>query len=276
MQDSGIGLRYSSPQDSSGRTMNSTSNPWLVWPRPNPNARLRLFCFPYAGGGSSIYRHWTNKLQTDLEIISIELPGRGTRIREEPLNRLAPLVEAAAQAMIPHLNKPYAFFGHSMGALLSFEMARYLRRHHPQVLAPSHLFVSGRCAPQCDTGRLLVHNLAESELVKEIQRLNGTPPEILADPELRALVLPVLRADFAVWDTYVYEQEEPLACPISAYGGLQDPDMTRAQIAEWGEQTSASFRISMFPGDHFFIHADEALLLHTMARELSEVISRNS
>jgi medium-chain acyl-[acyl-carrier-protein] hydrolase len=252
----------------------SPKTPWLVWPRPNPDARLRLFCFPYAGGSSTIYRHWPAKLQTDLEIIPIELPGRGSRIKEEPFDRLAPLVKSAAQAILPHLNKPYAFFGHSMGSLVSFELARYLRRHYPHAPAPAHLFVSGRGAPQCDIDRLQVHTLTEPELMREIQRLNGTRSEILADPELMALVLPVLRADFALWDHYVYEDEEPLACPISAYGGLLDRDMTRAQLNAWGEQTSSAFKLSMFPGDHFFIHADERLLLQTLARELSEVITR--
>ena len=254
--------------------MNSSTSPWLVWPRPKPEARLRLFCFPYAGGSTTIYRNWPTKLQTDLEVIAIELPGRGSRIKEAPYDRLKPLVAAAAQALIPHLTKSYAFFGHSMGALVSFELARYLRRHHPDVLAPSHLFVSGRSAPQCDGQRLQVHTLSEPALIKEIQRLNGTHSEILADTELLALILPLLRADFAVWDTYVYEHEEPLACPISAYAGLLDEDITRAQVKAWGEQTSAGFRISMFPGDHFFIHANESLLLQTLARELREVVSR--
>ncbi len=276
MLDNSIASRPSSPKGAGLFGGEPEPNPWLVWPRPNPDARLRLFCFPYAGGSSTIYRNWPVKLQTDLEVIPIELPGRGSRIKEEPFNRLTPLVEAAAQAIIPHLNRPYAFFGHSMGALVSFELARYLRRHHAHGLAPSHLFVSGRGAPQCDSGRLLVDTLTDAELTREMQKLNGTPPEILSNPELMALVLPVLRADFAVWDHYVYEDEKPLACPISVYGGLQDRDMTRAHINAWGEQTSAAFRVSMFPGDHFFIHADERLLLQTLARELSEVINRKS
>jgi len=274
MQDSGVDLRFASPGIQSPPER-LTSNPWLVWTRPNPNARLRLFCFPYAGGGAGIYRQWPNKLQTDLEIVGIELPGRGSRIREQPLNQLGPLIELAAQAMVPYLDRPYAFFGHSMGSLMSFEMARYLRRHQPHGLQPSHLFVAGRCAPQCETEKLLVHTLSDEELLNEIRRLNGTRPEILANPELMTLVLPLLRADFAVWETYVYKHDERLACPISAYGGLRDPDTTRTQIAAWGEQTSASFRITMFPGDHFFIHADERLMLQTLARELREVINRN-
>lgn len=273
MQESGVRLGDSLAKRY-GWTMSSPASPWLVWPRPNPDARLRLFCFPYAGGGAAIYRNWSAKLQTDLEVIPIELPDRGSRIREAPFTRLSSLIEAAAPEIIPHLNKPYAFFGHSMGALVSFEMARYLRRHYPHALAPAHLFVSGRSAPQCDIGRHPVHNLAELALLMEIRRLNGTPPEVLADPELMALVLPVLRADFAVWDTYVYEHEEPLACPISAYGGLLDGDVNRAQVAAWEEQTSASFRVSMFPGNHFFLHANERLLLQTLARELQGVINR--
>jgi medium-chain acyl-[acyl-carrier-protein] hydrolase len=250
------------------------SNPWLVWPRPNPNARLRLFCFSYAGGSAAIYRHWPSKLQTDLEVVAIELPGRGNRIREEPLNRLPAVVELTARAIVPHLNKPYTFFGHSLGALLSFEVARHLRRNYRHVPAPAHLFVSGRGAPQVVNGRYMIHNLPEAQLLTEVRRLNGTPPEVLADPELMELVLPLLRADFALCDTYVYEDDEPLVSPISAYGGLQDAEVSRAQLTEWGRQTFAAFRVSMFPGDHFFIHADVRLLLQTLARELQEVIGR--
>jgi medium-chain acyl-[acyl-carrier-protein] hydrolase len=193
-------------------------------------------------------------------------------MQERPFTRLRSLVEAVAPDILPALDKPFAFFGHSMGALVSFELARYLRRQHG--IAPAHLFVSGRSAPQMNIARQPLYDLPEPELVKELRSLNGTPPEVLEHPELMELVLPLVRADFAVCDTYLYQDEKPLDCPLSAYGGLQDADVPRAHLENWGAQTTASFKVRMFPGNHFFLHSHEGLLLQTLARELQDTIVR--
>src|SRR5262245_34574163 len=196
------------------------ANRWIYCPTPNPGAALRLFCFPYAGGNSLIYRSWTEQLPLAVEVCAVMLPGREARLRERPYTCLPPLIEALAEALLPRLNKPFAFFGHSMGALISFELIRELRRNCG--LAPAHLFVSGRRAPQIENNDPPTYNLPEGDFIQEIRHFNGTPQEVLEHPELMQLLLPVLRADFAVCETYTYTEEPPLECPISVFGGLQD------------------------------------------------------
>jgi medium-chain acyl-[acyl-carrier-protein] hydrolase len=255
-----------------GRPGALTGNPWLPYVQPNPEASLRLFCLPYAGGSALIYRSWPHKLPPGVEVYAVQLPGRGHRMKESPFLSVTSLVAALAEALRPHLDKPFAFFGHSMGALSSFELARHLRRH--EGLAPEHLFVSGRSAPQFGKRGEILYNLPDDELVEHLRRLNGTPREVLEHPELMELMLPLLRADFSVCDTYTYTDEPPLDCPITAFGGLGDVNVPRADLESWAAQTSGPFSLRMLPGDHFFLHENEATLLHVLARELQQIILR--
>lgn len=194
-------------------------------------------------------------------------------MREAPLTQLGALMRSLAPALRPHLDKPFALFGHSMGALISFELARVLRREHG--LLPLHLFVSGRRAPQCERAGPYTYDLPEPEFLQELRRLNGTPREVLENTELVRLMLPVVRADFALTQTYNYAVEHPLACPISAYGGLGDSDVTADQLEAWREHTTAAFSSSMLPGDHFFLNTNPAPLLQLLSQELRRV-SRNA
>ena len=247
------------------------TNPWLACPRPSHQASLRLFCFPYSGAGASIFYTWPDTLPATIEVCPIQLPGRETRLAESPFTRLSPLVQTVAQALLPHLDKPFALFGHSLGALVGFELARYLRRHHR--LSPIHLFVSGHNAPQFVNRDPPIHALPDSEFLEKLRCLNGMSKEIQAHAELIQLLLPILRADFAVCESYVYEVDDPLDCPISAFGGLRDEYVSRKSLEAWREQTSASFSLRMFPGDHFYLNTDRALLLRTLARELTNFMS---
>ncbi len=243
-----------------------TSNSWVTCPKPNSQAAVRLFCFPYAGGSSLIFRKWSDNLPATVEVCAVELPGRLTQMRFAPFTRLDALVEAIASSILPHLDKPFAFFGHSMGGLVSFELTRLLRREYN--LTPVHLFISGRRAPQILDLDPPIHALPEPEFLQELRRLNGTPEAVLQNVELMQLLLPILRADFAVLETYVYISEPPLACPISVFGGLQDLEVSYEGLEAWREQTSASFSLEMLPGDHFFIHSAQPLLLKSLAQEL--------
>jgi medium-chain acyl-[acyl-carrier-protein] hydrolase len=246
--------------------MTQTANPWLYYFKPNPKASVRLFCFHYAGGSALIYRTWAQKLPATLEVVALQLPGRATRMHEPVISKLDDLVEPIAEALAPFLNEPFAFFGHSMGALISFGVARFLRRQGRAL--PGHMFVSGRSAPQLNREHPPLYNLSDDKLLAELQQLEGTPREVLEHPELMELMLPVLRADFSICDTYEYTEEPPLACPITAFGGLQDFDVTRRRVEAWREQTSATFTLRMFPGNHFFIHTNETLLLNLLATQL--------
>jgi medium-chain acyl-[acyl-carrier-protein] hydrolase len=253
-------------------TPTNASHAWLTRPRPNPSANLRLFCFPYAGGGTAIFHAWPGELPAAVEVCSVHLPGRGSRLMEDPFTEMRALVRALAQGVLPYLNKPFAFFGHSMGAFIGFELARYLRRQHK--LRPTELFVSAAPAPHLHNREKRLHLLPEREFIRELRKLNGTPQEVLESEELMQLMLPTLRADFTLSETYLYTYSSApaLDCPIAAFGGTQDRDVKRVHLEAWRSQTSADFSLHMLPGDHFFLHQSRAQLLSLLSRELSQLL----
>jgi medium-chain acyl-[acyl-carrier-protein] hydrolase len=180
------------------------------------------------------------------------------------------MVEALGEAIIPYLDKPFAFFGHSMGAMTGFELACWLRdRNYPQ---PVYLFASGQRAPQLPNNDPLTYNLPDADFIRELSNLNGTPREALAHPELMAIMLPLLRADFEVVETYAYKPQAPLNCPIIAFGGLQDDKVSRDQLEAWRHLTTGAFSVRGLPGDHFFLHSHQGLLLRALSHELSRVV----
>ena len=251
--------------------MNATANElWRGNFRQVPQPRLRLFCFPYAGGSAAIFHKWAASLPQNIEVCPIYLPGRGHRSKEKAFTDIDSLVESTAESILPSLAEPFAFFGHSMGALICFELARYLRRgNHPQ---PLHIFVSGRSAPQIQTYERITYNLPDDEFISELRRLDGTPHEILEHAELLALMLPILRADFALTQRYEYKDEPPLDCSISALGGLEDYEVTKTQLESWREQTSSRFTLHLFAGNHFFVNTARSFLLPVISQELLELI----
>jgi medium-chain acyl-[acyl-carrier-protein] hydrolase len=248
------------------KTNISNLNSWIICPKPNPQAHLRLFCFPYAGGSSVIFRPWTNSLPSTVEVCAIEIPGRGRQMKLSPFSKIELLVDAIASNIHLYLDKPFAFFGHSMGGLVSFELARLLRKKYG--ITPVHLFISGRRAPQVSNSDTPIHNLPEPAFIDELRHLNGTAPEVLENPELMQLFLPILQADFAVLETYIYTSEAPLECPITVFGGLQDSRIHFDELQAWQEQTKANFNLHMFPGDHFFLHSSQSLLLENLEKYL--------
>lgn len=245
---------------------------WLAYREVNPRARARMFCLPYAGGGASTYRGWGGLLPK-VEVCPVQLPGREGRLREAPFEHSEPLVQALADALQPSFQElPFVFFGHSMGAMLGFELARELRRRGQRL--PLHLFVSGRREPQVPDREEPIHGLPEAEFIERLRELNGTPEEVLEHAELMKLLIPVLRADFAVNETYAYKEEQPFDFGISAFGGLGDKEVTRDEVAGWKEHTRGRFRLRMLPGDHFFIHDTRDMVLEAVARDLAEVLSQ--
>lgn len=253
-------------------TAASTPQSWVMYRKPRPQARLRLFCFPYAGGGAAVYRTWADELPAGVDVCPVQIPGRESRMREPAFTSINALTAALVPALTPFFDLPFAFFGHSMGSLIAFELARALRRRQgPQ---PIHLFASGHRAPQIPNEDDPIYNLPEAEFIQELREFNGTPEQVLQNAELMTLLLPVLRADFQVVGTYRYQPEPPLACPISAFGGTQDQDVSEEALAGWREQTAGAFSQRMYPGDHFFIHSVRDPLLRDLALDVTRLLQR--
>ncbi len=243
------------------------SNPWIVCQKPNPEARLRLFCFSYAGGGAVVFRTWSSHMPPEIELCALQFPGRENRLRETPLNRMALVVDTLAQALQSYLDKPFAFFGHSLGGLICFELAHQLRKAYGR--APKQLFISARRAPQIPEPLPPIHQLPGAEFVAEMRRrYNGIPEAILQTPELLEVMLPMLRADFAIFETYVYAQPEPLPCPIAVFGGQQDQVVCKEDLAAWRKQTRGYFSMQLFPGGHFYLREAQSALLQEISQEL--------
>lgn len=198
---------------------------------------------------------------------ALQLPGRGLRFREPPYQRLAPLIEALALALRPLLQEaPFAFFGHSLGALLAYELTHTLSGEGQQPVA---LFVSACHAPQLlPTGERL-HALPRPQLLQALKHINGTPPELFAEEELLDLVLPTMRADMAVYETYVYQAREPLLCPLIACGGREDTRVAPWQVEAWRAQAGAVFELHLFAGDHFYLNQAQPQLMALLNRVLA-------
>jgi len=189
-------------------------------------------------------------------------------MREQPFTKIEPLVEDMTERLWPLLDQPFAFFGHSLGAMVAFEMARRLRSQGRSL--PIHLFVSASRAPQLATRGPIAYDLPEPMFIEELRRLNGTAAEVLEDSELMRLMLPMLRADFEAAQTYNYSPELPLSCPITVYGGLTDHAIRREDLESWRVHTTGSFTLQMFPGDHFYLHSEEPLLIEKLSSDLAQ------
>jgi surfactin synthase thioesterase subunit len=234
------------------------SSPWVLR-RSGLQRQCRLFCFAYAGGSATHFADWQAALGPSIEVCAVQLPGRGARFHEAPISDLSTLIPAIAAAIDGYTDLPFAFFGHSMGGLLAFELTRHLRRH--RLPMPQHLFVSGCAAVRYRREPQGTHLLDDAALCEKLKEYNGTPPEILANDELMSLVLPTIRADFAIGETYKYQPEEPLQLAISVLAGKMDDFTSPEQVHGWQEETQLPCEIAWFDGDHFFIHSQRRQVL---------------
>jgi medium-chain acyl-[acyl-carrier-protein] hydrolase len=248
------------------------SSRWFFQPKLLPQPKLRLFCFPYAGGSASTYSSWSKAVSAEVEIWPIQLPGRQNRLSEPPLAQIAAMVQELTSPLQDYLDIPFAFFGHCMGAHLCFELTRQLRSQGAPL--PEHLFVAARRAPQLLDPNTHCHQLSDPIFLKAVSNLNGLPGEFVENKELVRLMMPTLRADFKAAETYTYTHEEPLDCAISAFGGTEDYSVTTNELVAWHHQTTGMFRFHHFPGDHFFIHSHQASLLKTIFHEIAQIIEK--
>lgn len=225
---------------------------WLLAFSSGAPVSHRIFCFGFAGGGASVFRRFAASVPDGVEVCAVQLPGREDRYAEPALTNIQSLAASVLPELHGYFDRPTTFFGHSMGALLSFELLREMRRQGV-VAGPEHLFVSGRRAPDMPARRRDLYALPRDEFWHAIANLQGTPREVLADPELKALVEPVLRADFEACETYHYEPEAPLATPITALGATDDTETTLEELDRWREHTTSFGGVRMFSGHHFYL-----------------------
>jgi medium-chain acyl-[acyl-carrier-protein] hydrolase len=243
-----------------------TSNPWIQYQRQTPEAEINLFCFSHSGGAASYYRKWSECLPN---IFPIQLPGRETRIQEHPYSNLSELIPVLATALSPYLTKTILFFGHSLGALICFELAREIRRRKER--QPLGIFVSASSAPHTLDTKSVDHILSDAEIIQKLLKYGGTPHEVLASGAIMKLMLPILRADFSLKETYKYRAEPPLNSSIFAYGGNTDATVSTHELDAWKEHTNSLFQLQLFPGDHFYINKSTQSLFSAILRDIMKL-----
>jgi surfactin synthase thioesterase subunit len=242
-------------------------SPWLVG-SPLATRKLRLYCFSYAGGGAHAYKSWQKDLGPEIEVCAVQLPGRGMRMAEAPCTSLQELIVNLAHVLSKQDKTPFVFFGHSLGAIVAFELARFCARH--SLYLPQRLIVSGANPPQHRDSSKALHELPDNELIEELKEYDGSPPEVLEDEELMALLLPMIRADFALGEKYTYRAAPLLNIPITVFVGNEDSHGKSETALEWQKETYGRCRVHLFEGGHFFIQSDKDAVLSCLKAELTE------
>lgn len=249
--------------------LTSTRSIWASCPKPDFNAGYRLFCFPYAGSGASIYRAWPDALRNAAEVWPVHLPGRERRLSDPPAETVQGLAIQTAKGIAEHLDRPFVLFGHSMGALICYEVALTLRRFG--LREPDALFVSGYGGPHLPDTRSPIHTLPDSAFKDAVAALNGTPQDVIESVELMELLLPLLRADFKLVETYENRSDAPLDLPIFVYSGRDDRDTPQEALDGWSHCTRRPVSIKLFDGGHFYLHDHAMALTNQIRRDLQSL-----
>lgn len=243
------------------------TSPWFMIPKPRPLAQLKLFCFPYAGAGPVVYRNWPLSLPAQVELVALRYPGRESRLREKSFTSLRPMLDNIFTEITPYLDRPFAFFGHSLGGLIAFELTRMLRSKQAPI--PKHLFISSRRAAHLPDRYPPLHTLNDDDFTQMVQqRYSGIPDIIMNDPDLLELFLPILKADFSVLETYQYTPDQPLDMPVSTFVGQHDPGTSLQDIMAWQDQTLRQISVQTFPGGHFYLQNQQDNLLQAISKDL--------
>ncbi|WP_078393735.1 thioesterase II family protein [Shouchella patagoniensis] len=234
-------------------SIKSNLNKWFLKPNILGNQTLRIICIPYAGGSAAIYKSWEKLAGKDVQLYALQLPGRGGRYEEKPYTQMDNLVIDLFNEIreLFQEDTPYIIFGHSMGALIGYELVRVIRKNGLNM--PKHFIVSAAAAPSTPRNGK-THKLSTQDLQNVLQDYNGTPNEILENLEMLEMFLPSIRADFELVEEYCYTQDCPLNCPITALWGTKDHLVNIREIEKWKYHTDKKFQIKQFEGDHFFIH----------------------
>jgi medium-chain acyl-[acyl-carrier-protein] hydrolase len=248
--------------------MSKLTDLWVMRPFPRPNATKRLFCFPFAGGGASAYRQWANASGPTLEVCPIQLPGRENRLLEPAYDDSESLTVALLLALSPLLDKPYAFYGHSMGALLAFELARSLEDSCGTTGGPERVFLAAHRAAHLPLQRSPMADLPQEALIAKLSEYGGFSDDVLNSQELMELILPAIRADLKLCDLYHFKQKNLLRCPINVVVGALDKQTSIESTHPWAIHTSGQTEVHVINGGHFFLHTHSAQVLEVIRTNL--------
>ena len=246
---------------------------WVTQPNPRPDAKVRLFCFPYAGSSAVVtYKYLADNLPEFIEVCPVEFPGRGTRMGEKLIDNIEEILSNISISIDEWLDKPFMFFGHSMGALISYELIFKIYEKYNKL--PLKLYVSAHKAPFLERGGPIMHKLEKEQFVSELKQMNGIAKELFEHSELMELMLPIIRNDYAVCENYNYKQKKKLDVPITAFGGTDDKDVKEEHLKEWAKVTTSEFNHFLLEGDHFFIVKEKKKFLNIFSKILVNDISK--
>ncbi len=237
-------------------------------PVPRQNPKVHLVCLPHAGATAAAYRSWGAGFPNEIEVWAVQLPGKGWRVKEQPISDLKRMADRVVEAVLDEVPEPFAFFGHSMGAWLGLEV---VRRLESVGIRPHSLLVSGRQGPELGNTQPPLRHLDDVAFVREVQiRYGGIPQEILREPELLELLLPAVRADIVALETYEHDPGPKLSCPLTALGGHRDSNVPVEHLRPWGFETTGPFQVVTFPGGHFYFADNPAPLFRTIVSQLNQ------
>lgn len=242
------------------------SQKWFVVTHQKPGASTRLFCFPYAGGNAATYAHWSKQLHPEVEVIGLQLPGRANRLFEPAYSSMAPLTDAIFEQITPLLDRPFAFFGHSLGSRVAFDLMKKMNRNNLPL--PSVFFASGSRAPSIKPRELATYSLPDAQFIEHLRTLSGTPDAIIDNPDLMAVCLPLLRADFELSETYLSNTDHKLDTRLHIFSGREDSDITRLDLMQWSSHFIEPGQLTIFSGGHFFIDQSSEPVLEKVDKEL--------
>ena len=245
-------------------------NSWITCPKKQPNAKIRLFCLPFAGGGASLYRPWSTALAPEIEVCPIQLPGRENRYSEKSITDAYEMAGAITAQMLPFIDRPYAIFGPSMGALLSFEITRLLQSQKRR--PPEILFLSAHRAAHLPRKRDPLHALPDSQFIESLKQYGGFPEEILNNQDFIDFVLPTMRSDMTLCDLYAFKPiESPIVTPLEMYAGEDDREAGPNEMTAWSEHSSGESNLTTFKGGHFFLRTHSQELLENISSRIGRL-----
>lgn len=260
------------------RNDKQNENRWIVRPKPKKNAKMRIFCLPYAGGSPSVFRTWPMEYDDlDVEICMIQLPGREERMLEPMPGNFYLMVQELGKAILPFLDRPYLIYGHCMGSLISFELLQHLRAQDKPL--PMHFLIGAHFAPMLLSADNLTTShlkaLTMDEFFQLAEELGGTEGAVLKDPATSALVITSLKGDYWLYADYEYRKEKPFDFPLTVYAGKGDYLVKRNEVDGWAVETSKSCKIEDVEGDHFFVIKEKETFLPQLKKELNKIITEN-